>query len=317
MKKIKKLLSVFLVGILSLGVLALFGCNKAEDTALSEDSLIVTPNYKNGIEIVTLSSETVVTGNEVYIQKTLQATITLADGTTSTECTWSVAWGDNALDEDVANYIKVSPQTNPSIVNVRCYKPFSGSTIIITARTNSSSASCVCEYVGIPTSFYFEYNDTVYNHYAELTLEKGTYTFNLGLENALGPVNSSFANFEIGELTGSGTFIVNHNTVGYSGDVITNELTIDMSNVYSDFITASVDGNVLTVNVLRTVNTYYKNGINGWNEFKDFYYPPQGGGNPSSCTVTIPVNETNTGMQMLIVVRPISNVTLDSYSLVF
>lgn len=321
MKKIKKLLSFLVIAVLSLGAsFSLFGCKNVESfNKLNENSLKITPNNSE-INIAMLCSEVITTGNETYLRKSLEATITNGDAIITDDCVWSVYWGEDGYEEDVAEYIKVEPESGASNrVFVYCYKTFYDRTIVIEVKANTTgkTAICICEYVGIPDSVYVEVNDKLYNHLLEMPIEVGTYTFDLSLGNALGPVDISSANFELGEIYGNGQFAATTNTVGGDNNVISTDITIDMNTNWGQFISASIEGNVLTVQVFRTVNTYYVQGNRGWVEFKDYLYPATMAGKPMPCTVNIPLKETTMDVDMLIVLSPLSNVTLSNYNLTF
>ncbi len=316
MKKIKKILSIFIVGILSVCTISLVGCkgNTNSTSELNGGSFKITPSQNSNITITTLCSEVVTTGTDAFISQNLIATITKPDGSTTTDCSWAVKWGDNPLDEDVSNYIKLTTLTSQNAVSVICYKPFYGSTILVQVTDNETgnTATCVCEYIGVPSNTYFEYENTIYTTYAELTLDQGQYTFDLGLLNALGPVDSSSAQFELGTVYGSGQFEAISSTRGSSTDI-----TVDMSNVVDNFISGcTINGNSLTFNLNQSVNTYYVTGGNGYVQFKDYIYSAQTG-KPTSCSIKIPITEKTTGKSLLIDISPLSNVTLSNNSLQF
>lgn len=318
MKKIKKILSIFIVSILSVCTFSLVGC-KGNINNLGTKQLSIKP-IGEGSNIAILCSEAVATSSQPYLTKHLEAVITREDQTTSTDCSWSVRWGTNPLNEDVSNYIRVETESvNKAKVFVYCYKTFYDSTIIIEAKDNltGNTATCECSYIGVPQTPYFEYNGNIYTNYAELTLDKGEYSFDLGLRNALGSVDDSGAKFSLGTVYGNGEFMATKSEVSGSSTITETDMTIKMSDSLSAFITCNLNGDVLTFTIKQTVNTYYTSGGRGWINFKDYSYPATMAGQPMPCTINIPITEELTGVNMLVTIKPLTNITLNNYRLNF
>lgn len=315
MKGTKKLLSIFLASVLSLGVFALFGCSKQNnDINEAANNLVCTPIESNGIEIITLNSETVETETEKYMTK--QITAVLSSELVGNKITWSARWGNNALQDDVTNYIKVSCDSSTTTAYIYCYAPFTGSTVIVDALCGNASASCVVEYLGLADRAGIEFNNVLDSGYIDLTLDKGSYNIELNLQNVFGKLDISSASFTINEITGNGQFIAKKATA-LTDSTTYEDMTILMSNYVNNFVSASIDGNTLKLTVHQTVNTYYVQGNRGWIEFKEYYYDPRGGGEPTPCTVNISITETTTSNTIFIALAPFSSMALSDYSIAF
>lgn len=161
------------------------------DIVVEQMSSIIEPRVRLS------SSPTVVSEN--CISKTLTATV-YPENATNKQVDYSVAWGNAPThgSEVVTNYVKVTQESDGhNVATVSCYKGFGSDTIIVTVTTRDGgyTAKCTVTFVGIASTM------NIGSDAASLTTstERGeyyllgtgnTYTFNVGLDNAINEVGS-------------------------------------------------------------------------------------------------------------------------------
>lgn len=244
--------------------------------------------------------------------------------------TWSLAWGTNATGNTealVSDYLLLEV-IDIDTVRVKCFSGFEGSTIILTCTTNSGgfSAYCVFSYTGTPTKVVFTINGDTYQSMASINLlSNTTYTLDLKLSNLLDSVGSGFTpNWEIYDYMMSGSFIGTvHLHDNYPVDPepadTYNDYRIDLSDDASgnfstyfgvafssyslssnSFYECSIVNGDLQIKAKKNEVSYSRMAGNpgGYVEcnYKEPYYPPQGGGAVSDVQFTVFVRDTVSGL---------------------
>lgn len=151
-------------------------------------------------EYITLSATPIpLSATSNTLQQTLTATIIPASAANK-KVDWTVAWADSGNKSKVTDYVTVIPKSNGSTTaTVTCRQAFSGNIIItVTTRDGGYTATCICKYVGTPTSFTIAADkatlvkDQDWNKNITLVESGNTYYFDLVFSNALGEVGEDF-----------------------------------------------------------------------------------------------------------------------------
>lgn len=244
--------------------------------------------------------------------------------------TWSLAWGTNAtgnVEALVGDYL-VLEVMDADTVRVKCYAGFEGSTIILTCTTTAGgfSAYCTFTYTGTPTKMTFTINDDTYQSNSSINLlSSTTYTIDLALSNKLDSVGSGFTpTWEVYECSLSGSFIGTvHQHYNYpvapdpadTYEDVRIDLHDDASGEFGSYFgipfssfnkinnyfyqCSIVDGALQIVAKKNEVSfSRMVGGPSGYIEsnYKEAYYPPQGGGAVSDVFFTVFVRDTVSGI---------------------
>lgn len=223
----------------------------------------------NGIvlETVRLSSEGVEVDGNAYV-KVITATVYPED-LSNRYVNWDVFWGENPKSDDVSNYITYevltvfeNEQANvvTNKIELRCIQGFEGSTIIVEATAFSGvSSTCICAFEGAPYEdlCYMQENNQNYgvNTNEIYSFTAGEHYIDFVLDNPVGDVGSSYGNYEITRIVGSGRFYVNTSPTvngvvqtGLFGKPIVTEQLVDLSgrHSYSGFNYVGSDGSIVS-----------------------------------------------------------------------
>ena len=220
MKKlsVKKLITVLTVFVLSLGMFCFSGCNtekqNKEEVEKNEYSIFLTSS----------DAQVVDTGDEVYIEKTLKATVTAQDSNADTYINWTASWSNSEVAENVSDYLKVLPTTlGSTTAKVRCYKNFDefGEIVIkAIARVDSTKyATCIATYIGAPESFDIKDGTVSISGTTIIAEPEEPNYFTLDLFNKLG-VGSEYGNYDFEVVSCSGTVYLNQNMYDFNGDLL-------------------------------------------------------------------------------------------------
>ena len=146
----KKLLVLILSLTFSLGLLSFTGCsNSKSNSPLNENDFNVSSSTENGLGIVTLTSQTVVTENERYLEKTLQASVSGSlVNAKPIDLEWYVTWFDSTKVEDLSSILTVSESSeDQTVCSVKLFQPLNDiAVIVVRCKNNGISATCMVEY---------------------------------------------------------------------------------------------------------------------------------------------------------------------------
>lgn len=263
----KKLLTLFLSVLFAFGAVGLIGCGEKMETVSTEN--ISSPEMFLTIGESRLLSGTLPDGQEgVYVSKVVTATIspsTVADK----YVTWSLAWANDAAlkDSDISEYLQVTQETEGELTaNVNCYKSFRGSKAILTCTTRQGNKTATCEvtFDGLPSSMSITPTTTLGQYRigpsttVDLLYDKETYQLNIALDNVFHDVGSSFNDFVV---TVSGVGTINCDTY-YQGPISSGwsgkNTIINLNDIVSEFVTASITINTVQIQVNKSIYEYYE-----------------------------------------------------------
>ena len=246
-----------------------------------------------------------VSAEDNTVSQTLVATV-YPSTATNKAVDWSVAWADSGKTEDVETYVTVTPTGNGSnTATVTCYKAFAGN-IIVTATTRESgyTADCIVTFVGIPTDM------TITSPYVEQVdgyhLGIGNaYTFNVEMNNPFGSVGKDYQNVTA-KLSGVGSMILSYKEYYVSSgtekwyDTSDKEVTLD--SLKDNFITVDYSDGVLTVNTLKSIESYYES-VDKMDAGRTKAYTNIFRSYVSDCYFTIELKEETSGVTETIKIR--------------
>lgn len=189
----KKLLVLILSLTLCLGLLSFTGCAKEENSPnieINQNGIsetvwdIFDGSSTSGFGIKTLTSQTVVTENEKYLEKTLQATVSGSEvNMKPLSLKWTAIWQSNGLAVDSSFLTLNVDSTDSTICNVRLLSPLSETAVIyVECLNNKISASCLVEYSGKArnSDVYISLSDSPNEELVELYDEEfGIYYYDL------------------------------------------------------------------------------------------------------------------------------------------
>lgn len=252
---------------------AVDGAEKIYDAAKDK----MTTEQTEGIGLISLLS--LYTGTETVDEKDvmyqiIQATV-LPESATDKSTTWQAYWIDNQTgseDAAVTDYVTVMPctgespytsQSGSNFCKVTCKQPFAGSTIGVRVTTviGGFTAECKVTYEGKPVYLgYHKILEDGYEHITgKITLDSGSETsFELALDNAFHNVGADFGTFEIvstemvnGVIKADKMF---YNTTGEKFQETLDHY--DISKHVSDFVTVTLEGDVLKVKVEKAIESW-------------------------------------------------------------
>lgn len=273
------------------------------------------------------------------VTKTITATVLPTDAPDKS-VDWNVEWCVPIENDDVSDYLTVTPDSDGALTaTITAYQGFEGASAYVTAttRVGGYSATCMVVYDGAPESLTFEYNGTEITTGGSLTLTAGTANdITLNLKNTLNAVGSKYGNFEITKIQAQGRFtltkqyIVN-GSISSSEDIVfnleegfytyTHEVSGEKQTLTitpEEFLTASIDGNILTVKAIKNEcsyvwpSSYPRTGYRFI--YKGTYTDPRSGGIADNCKWYILVTDTVSGKESLIHIDIESTVTSVSMS---
>jgi len=264
------------------------------------------------------------------VSKTITATV-LPETAVDKSVDWTIEWvvpvSDNA---NISDYLTITPESDgSSTATITAYKGFEGGKAVVTCitRVGLYTANCYITYLGAPTSIGFVINGNEYSNSNEVELLAGTsYDVTLNLHNTLEAVGSKYGTYEITAYGMSGRFTalkkeINNGTVVSSEDIVVNLAEKKVGSLSFDtsmFFNASISGNTLTINCLRSEGSFLlpmapvRTGTQY--EYKGTYTDPRSGGVPDDCRWYIEVKETVSGRTSLIYIDIQSTVTALSLS---
>ncbi len=318
---VKWIIAFALIAILLFGMCAILFVNygdkvdaPAEDTSgevtTDETAQLSVSDFKTEFSanegIVLLSaSPMVAAANSSYIEQTLTATVLPITASNKT-VDWSVSWADSSNTATVTDYVTVTPSSNGSTTaTVTCKKAFSGNIIVtVITRESGYTAECIVSYVGKPTDITISSTLTAQSDGYHVGVGNA-YTFNIGLTNPLGSVGSGYQNISI-ELGASGSVVLGYyeyyvssgNTIWYDSS----DTTVTLDSLKDNFITANYSNGVLTINTLKSIESYYES-MSRLDSGRTRAYTNAFRSYATDCYFTVKITEKNSGLSETIKIR--------------
>ena len=175
---------------------------------------------------------------------------------------WSIAWGDSGNTSNIEDYVTVTVNSDGSTVaTVTCFQPFDDDAIItVTTRENGYSAYCIVSFVGYPTDISVsgvisEASDEFY--YFGIGQ---SYTYDVELSSVFNIIGEGYQDLEV-SIGASGSVILGYYeyfiSSGTSKWYDTSDETVALETLKDNFISASISDNTLTINTIKTIESYY------------------------------------------------------------
>lgn len=262
-------ISFLCVCILAVGVLGVvFGMNHTSEpvnlaTADTQEEIIECEmTYSNGIELF-MSSAPVVNGDT--LEQTITATV-LPVNVINKEVYWSITWL-NAEEEfetnnDISNYLTISATGDGSTTaKIVVHQAFAGHTALVVCRTRRGgySATCLVNYVGIPSSITIDTSELIDGN----ILENTSLMLDINLDNIFHNVTDEYlnrcANFSVTIIPhGSFTAKINHLDLNNLPLDSAREITVNLEDV-ADVISlsAKVETGKLVITSTGSVASYH------------------------------------------------------------
>lgn len=261
-KTINKKLIAIAVAVIVLAVtlsLALVGCSSPKDAPRPDNDFAAETVNSQYVKLAMSSATTVAANNSV--SKTLTATVLPATAENKA-VDWACDWADESNTANVSEYVTVTPASDGSTTaTVTCYKAFTGNIVItVTTRQNGYSATCIVNYLGLPTDITL--SGSVAPVGGEYKLGIGqSYQFDVAMFNPLGAVGSQFNSISC-EVQGVGSVILgymeHYNKTGGETWYDSSDKTITLDSLKSNFITVRYAQSKLTINTLKSIESYYE-----------------------------------------------------------
>lgn len=252
---------------------AVDGAKKIYDAAKDKITMEQTDDLGQ-ISLLSLYTGTETVDEQDVMIQVIKATV-LPESATDQSTTWEVYWIDNQTgieNAEVTDYVTVlactadkpyNAQPGSNYCKVTCKKPFAGSTIGVRVTTvvGGFTAECKVTYEGAPTYLGFhKILEDGYEHITgKITLDSGSETsFELALDNAFHSVGDKFGTYEIQSVAiVNGTIKADkfYYTVNGEQKIGTDD-NHDISGKADDFITATLEGDVLTIKVTRAIESW-------------------------------------------------------------
>ena len=314
----KRILALLMAAILVVGsMFTLASCvnfgddpDTTEETEAENDIAVenpIAPTSVEDVNVKTVSSNTILlsasapmmmsTKSGAAVTQTLTATVIPATASNKA-VDWSVEWGDSSNTATVTDYVTVTPASNGSTTaTVTCKAAFTGDIIItVTTRESGYTAECIVTFVGKPTDI--NVSSTLSEQSDGYHVGVGnTYTFNVDLSNPFGQVGSSYNNIKV-ELGAVGSMVLGYKEVYSSGSTNwydSSDTTVTLDSLKDKFITVNYSNGVVTVNTLKSIESYYESvqRMDGGrtkaytNAFREY---------ASACYFTVKITEQNSGL---------------------
>ena len=239
------------------------------------------------------------------VSQTLVATVYPSTATNKT-VDWSVAWADSGKTEDVKNYVTVTPQSNGSTTaTVTCYKAFEGNIIVtVTTRESGYTADCIVTFVGLPTEIKVTSNLTEQTDGYHLGIGNA-YTFNVALDNPFNSVGTDYQNVTA-TLNGVGSLILSYKeyyiSSGNENWFDTSDTEVTLESLKNNFITVNYENGVLTVNTLKSIESYYES-VKTMDGGRTKAYDNIFRSYVTDCYFTVKLTESKSGLSKTIKIR--------------
>lgn len=235
--------------------------------------------------------------NSSYVEQTLTATVLPATASNKT-VDWSVAWADSSNTANVTDYVTVTPASNGSTTaTVTCKAKFTGNIIItVTTRESGYTAECIVSFVGKPTDITVSSSLTAQSDGYHVGIGNA-YTFNIGLTNPFGSVGADYQNITV-ELGAVGSMVLGYKEVYSSGSTNwydTSDTTVTLDSLKNEFITVNYANGVVTVNTLKSIESYYES-VQRMDGGRTRAYTNAFRSYDSDCYFTVKITENGSGL---------------------
>ena len=250
------------------------GTEKPEEPVTPEKPEIENAVENGGIYAMpakmAFTSDTLAAANETGVTVTLVATVEPSDAPDKS-VDWSVNWSDDAAlkESDITQYLTCTPETDGSTTaTVQCKQPFGDDTIVITVTTRDGGyqANCMVTFVGIPTSMTITTDmtqevDSVTGLNCYTLGVNRTTTLTVTLDNAFHSVSESYYEKLQTKITGP-EVVLGDETQTTDGNGVTTSTwadthTVSLTDIASEFITATLSGHSVSLEAKRKIETYY------------------------------------------------------------
>lgn len=318
-----------LVAALATTLAIIFTQDHSQSNGNFEASVPENPTFEgNEVNFVALSmgeSYAVATAEsgQATVSKKITATVLPTDAPDKS-VDWDIKWCVPIEGADISDYLTVTPDSDGSLsATITAYKGFENASAYVTATTRIGgfSATCTVIYDGAPESLVFVHNGNEVSSISDLVLTAGTTNqISLNLKNTLNAVGSKYGDYEVVKIQGQGRFtlkkeyIVN-GSVQSTEDVVFNleegkytytdevsKETRTLTITSDQFLTASISGDVMTVNAIKSESSYSSGYPRTGYRFtyKGTYTDPRSGGVADNCRWYILVKEKASGKEALI-----------------
>jgi len=311
----KRLLTLLMAALLVVSsVLTLVACSGNGDETETTGQPTTSANATNpevaklsvdDVELKTISSSAIMLAASAPelragtgVTQTLTATVLPATASNKS-VDWSVEWADSGKTETVTDYVTVTPASNGSTTaTVTCKKAFSGNIIVtVTTRESGYTAECIVSFVGKPTDINVTSTLTAQTDGYHVGVGNA-YTFNVALDNPFGQVGNGYKNITV-ELGAVGSVVLGYKEQNVSSGNVTwydtSDTTVTLDSLKDKFITVNYANGVITVNTLKSIESYYESMQRldsgrtraYTNAFKEY---------ASNCYFTVKITEVNSGL---------------------
>lgn len=315
----KRILALLMTAILLVGsMLTLASCTdilgsfkdieQTETEGDAPESTTAAPMSAEILSIQTVSSDVILLSASAPVMMSTKAgaavtqtlTATVIPATASNKAVdWSVEWADSSNIATVTDYVTVTPASNGSTTaTVTCKQAFNGNIIItVTTRESGYTAECIVSFVGKPTDINLSSALTAQSDGYHVGVGN-TYTFNVDLSNPFGQVGSTYNNIKV-ELGAVGSMVLGYKEQNVSSGNVTwyssSDTTVTLASLKDKFITVNYSNGVVTVNTLKSIESYYESMQRldagrtraYTNAFKEY---------ASACYFTVKITEQNSGL---------------------
>ena len=241
------------------------GCSNNTDTSKPNTEQSQTNGEFKTEFVSTQNVKLMSAGPMMYSARTNTATQTLTatvypETASNKAVDWSVAWAEENS-ANVNDYITVTPASNGSTTaTITCYQAFTGNIVVtVTTRESGYQADCIVTFVGVPTDINIDTSVSYSGDAYRLGIGQ-TYTFNANLSNPFNSIGADYKNLEV-TVNGVGSVVLgymeHYNQSGTDKWYDTSDTTVALDTLKDNFITASISNGVITVNTLKTIESYY------------------------------------------------------------
>ena len=258
------------------------------------------------------------------VSRTLTATV-LPEDAPDRSVDWTLEWCVPVYDgADISDYLTIEPEYDGALsATVTAYQGFEGGSAYVTCttRVGGYSAQCLITYDGAPESLVFVLDGTDYGNTSKVTLTAGqNYDIELDLRNTLGAVGGKYGSFEIEAIKIQGRFVAEKREIVNGTVKSRTEVTVDLetgkvgdvSIPYTEFMTVTLNENILKVNALRSESSFMlpraavRTGTQYY--YKAPYQDPRAS-SPDNCMLYVLVKEVVSGKTSLLYIDIQSTVT--------
>ena len=211
-------------------------------------------------EHVLLRAMSPMTVSDGTASQTLQATVR-PETATNKAVDWSVSWGDESNTTPVTNYVTVTPASNGSTTaTVTCKAPFTGTIIVtVTTRESGFTADCIVSFVGVPTEISTSTSTSMKDATTYSMGIGGTYTFNVTPTNVFGIVGDNYKDVTMTYGATGSLVLCNYSVYNGTGTwTESTQKTVTLDSLKEKFATVSFENGVLTVNTLKSIESYFE-----------------------------------------------------------